>query len=144
MPNSSKDSQFGYTNQQVNSGSTEHGHDICSSKQPPHVSLHVPIARDPEFHVTFITSYLKKLWTKHHYTDTAPFHCICSENPCSIQELLRALGISKSEDIRLFLQRTASCLDSISECSGRSIKSSGATKKKSKFRRVSGTGKTSR
>lgn len=107
-------------------------------------SFSVPIARDPEFHISFLSNYLRKLWMKHHYTATAPFPCICSESPCSIQELLRALGISSKEDIRLFSQRMESCLEDISENSGRLIKSSGRTKKTSKSRKNLKTGKTSR
>ena len=119
------------------------GLDISSSKQPPNVSFHVPIARDPEFHINFLSNYLKKLWTRHHYSATAPFRCICSENLCSILEFLRALNISSPEDMRLFLQRTGYCLEEYLTNCGGLTKSSGATKLESKSRKNSKSGRTS-
>ena len=71
---------------------TTEGPDISLSSLLKDASSLVHIAPDPWFHVTFLSKYLKRLWTKHHYSDTAPFHCICSENPCFIQELMIALN----------------------------------------------------
>lgn len=123
---------------------TQNGPDISLLRQPLAATFPVPIAQDPEFHVTFLINYLRKLWTKHHYMDTAPFRCICSANPCCIQELLIALGISKSEDIRLFLRRMECYSGNIGENSPKWTKSSGVIKKKSKSQKNSRTGKTSR
>jgi len=143
MPNSSNDSQNGSTNLGHKPLWTNDGQDICSSKQQPPANFPVPIAQDPEFHITFLSSYLRKLWTKHHYSEDAPFHCICLENPCSIPELLRAFGIFNERDMWLFSRQTDYCLKIISGISEKSIKSSGATKKKLKSRKNSGDGKTS-
>lgn len=100
-------------------------------------SCAVKVAHDPTFHVTFLSGYLKRLWTKHHYMGDAPFHCICSENPCFILEFLKSLGLSKDEDIRLFLRRTESLSEDILMSSKNATKSSGATKKASKSRKKS-------
>ena len=129
MPNSSKDSQNGSTNYVVSSTLTHGSHVTSSSNQPHDAIFHVPIAQDPEFHVIFLINYLRKLWTKHHYMDTAPFRCICSASPCCIQELLIALGISKSEDIQLFSRRMECYLNDIGKTSDVSIELSGLTKK---------------
>jgi hypothetical protein len=104
----------------------------------------VPIAQDPDFHIIFLSSYLKKLWMKHHRSGSAPFHCICSANPCSIRELLKAFNISNSEDMQLFSQRTDYCLnDYLTNCGGL-IKLSGVTSPTSKSRKSSKSGRTSR
>ncbi len=122
--------------------STLDSQDTSSLKQLHDASFHVPIAQDPEFHITFLSSYLKKLWTKHHRSAAAPFHCICSANPCSIRELLKAFGISNSEDIQLFSQRTEYCLkDYLTNCGGLT-KSSGVTSQTSKSRKRSKNGRT--
>jgi len=144
MPNSSKDYQVGSIKFAPNFGPANLFPDTSSSKQPQTVSFHVPIAQDPEFHITFLLGYLKKLWMKHHYTEKYPFHCTCLENPCSILELLKSLTILREEDMRLFLQRMEFCLDEcITNCGGLT-KSSGVTKKKSKSQKRSKRGKTSR
>ena len=144
MQNFSNDSLNGSTNSEASSLSVVIGPDISLLKQPVTASFPVPIAQDPKFHVTFLSSYLKKLWTKHHRSGSAPFLCICSENHCSILELLKALNISSQLEIRLFLQRTEYCLeDYIGNCGGL-IKSSGRTKKKLKSPKNSKHGKTSR
>lgn len=117
---------------------------ISLSKRLLDASFHVPIAQDQKFHITFLSGYLKRLWTKHHYTATAPFHCTCSENPCFILELLRALNISNEGDIRLFSQRMESCLESMGLTLKESIKSSGPIKKVLRSRKKSKPGITSR
>ena len=108
----------------------------------------VPIAQDPEFHINFLISYLQKLWTKHHYMDIVPFHCTCLENPCSILELLKSLGILKADDMELFLQRMGFCLSdyfgNTNLNSEESTKSSGHIKKMSKSPKNSRNGKISR
>ena len=143
MPNSSSECQNGSTNSEPNCGSTNDGHDTCSLRQLPHVNFPVPIAQDPEFHIIFLSSYLKKLWMKHHRSGVVPFHCICSANPCSIHEFLKALNISSPEDMRLFSLQTGYCLESYTQNCGGLTKSSGATKKKSKSRKNSKRGRTS-
>ena len=117
--------------------------DISLSSLLQDVSFHVPIAQDPEFHTIFLSNYLKRLWKKHHYSGTAPFHCICSVNPCCIQELLKALGISREEDMRLFSRRMESFLNGSGKTLELSIKSSGLTKKASKSLESLKSGKTS-
>ena len=142
MPNSLNDYQNVSTKLGLNSLSTATGQDICLSKPLVTANFPVPIARDPEFHITFLSNYLKKLWTRHHRSESAPFHCICSANPCSILEFLKALNISSPEDMRLFLQLTGYCLESYTQNCGGLTKSSGATKKKSKCRKNSKAGRT--
>lgn len=107
------------------------------------VNFPVPIAQGPEFHKTFLINYLRRLWTKHHYMATAPFRCICSASPCSIQELLIALGLSKAEDIRLFSQRMECYSGNIGQNFPRWTKSSGVLKKASKSQKNSKNGRTS-
>lgn len=109
--------------------------DTSSSNSPRLAIFHVPIARDPKFHITFLLGYLERLWMSHHRSDTAPFHCICSENPCSILELLKQLGISKKGDIQFFLQLMEPFLNDTGETLKSSIKSSGRTRKTSKSQR---------
>lgn len=69
------------------------------------VQFNVPIAKDAEFHVKFLTKYIRKLYEKHQYSKDPPHHCICSEHPCKIMELLKALWITRKEDLILFLKR---------------------------------------
>ena len=144
MPNSLNDSQLGSIKFSHNCGSTGNSQDTSLLRPQPLASFPVPIAQDPEFHITFLTRYLKKLWTKHHRSESAPFHCICSENPCFIREFLKALNISSPEDMQLFLQRTGYCLADYTNNCGGLTKSSGRTKRTSKSRKNSKRGKTSR
>lgn len=116
------------------------GPDISLSNLLQDANLPASIAQDPWFHVTFLSKYLKRLWRKHHYSDTAPFHCICSENPCFIQELMIALNISKDEDMRLFSQRMDSSLKSMLKPSKKLTKSSGRIKKKLRSQKKSENG----
>ena len=120
------------------------GHDTSSSNLPEDVNFHVPIAQDQSFHLTFLSSYLEKLWMKHHITESDHSRCICLENPCYIPKLLKLFGISSKMDIRWFLQQTEFYLEDIGKISKMSIKSSGRTKKGSKFRLNSNDGTTLR
>ena len=144
MQNSSENYQVGSINFAPKDSSAGSSLGTSFSKPQQIASFSVPIAHGPRFHITFLLGYLKKLWMKHHYSDAYPFHCICSENPCSILELMKALTILREEDMRLFLQQMDFCLDSILSPSGKLIKSSGATKKTSRFHGRSTTGKISR
>lgn len=135
MPNSSKDYQVGRINFAPNSTWTTSSQDISLSKRQQNVTFDVPIAQDPEFHVRFLLNYLLRLSMKHHGSDDAPSRCICSESRCSIHRLLRLLGISSVSNTRFYLQQMESYLENTSTPSNRSTKSSGRTKKKSKFRK---------
>lgn len=135
MQKRSKDSQNGCINSAVNFGWIETSPGIFSSNLRHAAIFTVPIAQDPKFHVIFLLMYLEKLSMKHHSTERNPSRCICLENPCCILKLLKLFGISNKGDIRFYSQQMEFFLANSIKISKKSTKSSGLTKKISKFQK---------
>ena len=117
--------------------------DTSSLNSQHDVNFPVPIAQDPEFHITFLLMYLKKLWMKHQATGNDLFRCTCSESPCSILVFLSALGISKKENIRSLSRLMDYYLTDTKKNLEKLTRLSGPTKKVLKSRKNSKRGKTS-